>query len=56
MQNIISYNFNLLEIFVNVINHKYYIVISAKYHSSNVNDACTVSPTDMLAALQKLYS
>ena len=55
MQYIISYNFNLLEIFVNIINHKHYLIISVKYHSSNMNDACTMSPADMLATPQKLY-
>ena len=56
MQNIILYKFNLLENFVDIINYKHYLIISIKYHSSNMNDVHTMSPADMSAALQKLYS
>ena len=55
MWNIISYNFNLLEIFVDIINHKHCLIISAKYQSFNINDACTMSLGDMSATPQKLY-
>ena len=50
MQYIISYNFNLLEILV-----KHYLNMNAKYHSSNMNDAHTMSPAYMSAALQKSH-
>ena len=43
------YKFNLLEIFVDIINHKLYLIISAKCHSSNMNDAHTMSLANMLA-------
>ena len=56
MQNIILYKFYLLEIFVDIINQKHYLIISEKYHSSNMNDAHTMSLADMSAALQKSYS
>ena len=55
MWNIILHKFNLLEIFVDIINHKHYLIISAKYHSSNMNDAHTMSLADMSATPQKLY-
>ena len=47
MLNIILYK---LEIFVNIINHKHCLIISVKYHSSNMNDVHTMSLADMLAA------
>ena len=53
MWNIILYNFNVLEIFVGIINHKHCLIISAKYHNFNINDACTMSLADMSAAPQK---
>ena len=55
MWNIILYKFNLLEIFVNIINYKHYLIISVKYHSSNMNDAHTMSSADMSATPQKSY-
>ena len=55
MQHIISNLFNLLENFADIINHKHILIISAKYHSSNMNDVHTMSLADMLATLQKLY-
>ena len=36
-----SNNFNLIENFVDIINNKYSLVIGAKYHNSNMNDAYT---------------
>ena len=41
--------FNLLENFVDIIDNKYGLIIGAKYHSSNMNDACTRSPTDIVS-------
>ena len=55
MQNIMLHKFNLLEFFVNIINHKYCLIISTTYYSSNMNDAHTMSPADMSATPQKLY-
>ena len=46
MQSIMSNIFNLLENFVDIISNKYGLIIGAKYHSSNMNDACTMSLTD----------
>ena len=40
--------FNLLENFVDIINNKYGLIIGAKYHSSNMNDAYTMSPYDIV--------
>ena len=45
--------FNLLEILVNIINHKHYLIIIAIYHSSNMNNAHTMSPADMVCQLMK---
>ena len=42
MQSIMSNIFNLLENFVDIIDNKYSLIIGAKYHSSNMNDACTI--------------
>ena len=55
MWNIILKKFNLLGIFVDIINNKHYLIISAKYHSSNMNDAHTMSLANMSATLQKSY-
>ena len=57
MQNVIFskyiYTFNLLEILVNIINHKHYLIANAKYHSSKINNLHTMSLADMSAAPQK---
>ena len=47
---------SLLEILVNINNHKLYLIINAKYHISKINNAHTMSPANMLAAPQKSYS
>ena len=39
MQSIMSNIFNLLENFIDIINNKYGLIIGAKYHSSNMNNA-----------------
>ena len=44
------YTLNLLEILVDIINHKHYLVTNAKYHSSNINNAHTMSLANMSAA------
>ena len=48
MQSIMSNIFNLLENFVDIINNEYGLIIGAKYHSSNMNDAYTMSPYDIV--------
>ena len=48
MQSVMSNIFNLLENFVDIINNKYGVLIGAKYHSSNMNDAYTMSPYDIV--------
>ena len=55
MQNIILHKVNLLEIFVDIINHKHDLIISVKYHSSNINYVHTMSLANMLATPQKSY-
>ena len=40
--------FNLIENFVDIINNKYSLVIGAKYYNSNMNDAYTKSPYDIV--------
>ena len=49
MCSIMSNIFNLLENLVDIIDNKYGLIIGAKYHSSNMNDACTLSPTDIVS-------
>ena len=49
MQSVMSNIINLLENFVDIIDNKYGLIIGAKYHSSNMNDACTMSPTDIVS-------
>ena len=46
---------SLLEILVNINNHKYHLIINAKYQSSKINNAYTMSLADMSATPQKLY-
>ena len=46
----------LLEISVNINNYKHYLIINAKFDSSTINNVHTMSPANMLAALQKSYS
>ena len=41
--------FNLIENFVDIINNKYCLIIGAKYYNSNMNDACTMFPTDIVS-------
>ena len=47
--------FSLLEILVDINNHKHYLIINAKYHNSKINNVHTMSLADMSATLQKLY-
>ena len=46
--------FNLIENFVDFINNKYCLIIGAKYYNSNMNDACTMFPTDSVSCLAKV--
>ena len=34
----------VLEILVNINNHKHYLIINAKFHNSTINNAHTMSP------------
>ena len=45
----------LLEIVANINNHKHYLIINVKFHSSMINYAHTMSPASMSATLQKTY-
>ena len=59
MQYIVVSNYiysDLLGILVNINNHIHYLIINAKFHSSTINNAHTMSPANMSAAPQKLYS
>ena len=47
--------FTLIENFLDIINNKYYLITCVKYYSSNVNDACTVYPADIVGLPQKLH-
>ena len=55
MRSVMSNIFNLLEYFVDIIDNKYGLIIGAKYHSPNMNDACTMSSTDIIGHPQKSY-
>ena len=48
MQSIVSNIFKILEIFVDIIDNKYGLIIGVKYYSSNMNDACTMSLIDIV--------
>ena len=54
MQSIMLYIINLFENFVDIIDNKYVLIIGAKYHNSNMNNAHTISRWTLLAAPQKL--
>ena len=49
------YIIKLLEILVYISDHKHHLTINAKFHSSMINKAHTMSLADMSATLQKLY-
>ena len=48
MWSIMSDNFNLFESFVDIIDNKYGLITGVKYHSSNMNDVHTMSPTNIV--------
>ena len=54
MQYIIFNKFSLLEILVNINNHKHYLIINSKFHSPKINNVHTMSLYDMLAAPTKV--
>ena len=54
MQSIILNNFFLIENFLDIINNEHYMIMCAKYHSSNMNDACTICPTDIVGLPAKV--
>ena len=54
MQSIMSNNFTLLRNFIDIINNRYGLIIGAKYHSSNMNDAHTKSLYDIVSCLTKV--
>ena len=45
----------LLEILANINNHKHYLIINARFHSSMINNAHTMSLANISAAPQKSY-
>ena len=53
MRSIMSNIFKLIKIFIDIIN-KYYMVVSAKYDSSIVNDAHTNYPADIVGLPAKV--
>ena len=46
---------NLLEISVCINDHEHHLIINAKFYSSMMNIAYTMSPADMSATPQKSY-
>ena len=48
MQSVMSNMFNLIENFVDIINNKDCLTIGSKYYNSNMNDACTMFPTNIV--------
>ena len=54
MWSVMSNNFNLLENFVDFISNKYGLIIGAKYHSSNMNDAYTMSLYNIVSCPTKV--
>ena len=46
---------NLLEILVYISDHEYLLIMNAKFHSSMMNIAHTMSLANMLATPQKSY-
>ena len=54
MWSIMSNIFNLLENFVDIIDNKYGLIIGAKYHSFNMNDAHTMSLTNIVSCPAKV--
>ena len=45
----------ILEILVDINNHKYHLIINAKYQSSKINNGQTMFPASMSATPQKSY-
>ena len=46
--------FDLIENFLDIINNKHYLITCAKYYSSNMNDACTVYPANIVGLPSKV--
>ena len=51
---IMSNNFTLLRNFIDIINNRYGLIIGAKYHSFNMNDAHTMSLYDIVSCPTKV--
>ena len=49
MRFIMLNNFNLFKNFLDIINNKYYLLICAKYQSSNMNNVHTICPADSVS-------
>ena len=47
-------NFNLFENFLDIINNEHYLIICAKYHSSNVNNVHTTCPANIVGLPAKV--
>ena len=56
LQYIIISNFYFIGILVYNSDHEHHLIINAKFHSSRINSAPTMSPANMSAAPQKSYS
>ena len=54
MQSVMSNIFNLIENFVDNINKEYCLIIGAKYYNSNMNNAHTILPTDIVGCPTKV--
>ena len=49
MHVVVSNNFTLLRNFIDIISNRYGLIIGAKYHSSNMNNAHTMSLYDIVS-------
>ena len=54
MQSIMLKKFYLIENFLDIINNEHYLIICAKYHSSDMNDACTIYLADIVGLSAKV--
>ena len=46
--------FNLIENFLDIISNKHYLITRAKYYSSNMNDAYTIYPANIVSPPAKV--
>ena len=54
MQSITLNNFDLFKNFLDIIKNDQYMITCAKYYSSSMNDACTISLADIVSLPAKV--